>query len=176
MSVIFRQVLTTSRSNLTRSIINGSNININNNRNYSIITKIESDIPKPTETVPDVLTFLTKIGRKSEEHADVFENKWETFWSMDSKKMKDAGIDAKDRKYILSWRERFRKGLELQEFKESKKKHGGERREAQYASQKVILDRIALAQLKKKYKKQASQEIIQKKKWEKLHSEASHKL
>ena len=57
----------------------------------------DSKIPAPTEKVPDVETFLTKIGRKSAEAADNFES-WQDLFTMSSYEMKSKGIETRTRR------------------------------------------------------------------------------
>jgi hypothetical protein len=54
-------------------------------------------IPQPTEQVPDVTTFLNKIGRNCIEHEKHFDS-WEKLMTVSSKELKDAGIDTRDRR------------------------------------------------------------------------------
>lgn len=89
--------------------------------------EIAKDLPQPTDTVPDVQAFLSKIGRNTAEYAENFES-WESFMTMTSQQMKDKGIDTRQRRYILAWREKFCRGEELKEIKQGKKSWGGERR------------------------------------------------
>jgi hypothetical protein len=56
-----------------------------------------SKVPMPTEAVPDVETFLTKIGRKSIEAAENFES-WQDLFTMSSYEMKSKGIDTRTRR------------------------------------------------------------------------------
>ncbi|KAI5838549.1 IGR protein motif-domain-containing protein [Morchella snyderi] len=88
-------------------------------------------IPPRTTAVPDVTTFLTKIGRNTTQHAAKFET-WEQFFGLTSAQMKALGIEpTRDRRYILHWREAFRVAgdrLVLREHKRGVKVDGGERR------------------------------------------------
>lgn len=84
-------------------------------------------VPEPTSTVPDVETFLTKIGRNSIEHAKHFES-WNDLFTKTGQQLKESGIDTRERRYILNWCERYRQGFELNEYKRGVKKWGGERR------------------------------------------------
>ncbi|ANB13375.1 Fyv4p [Sugiyamaella lignohabitans] len=84
-------------------------------------------VPSPTEQVPDVQTFLTKIGRNCSEYADKFES-WEHFMSVTTHELKEKGVDSRPRRYILAWREKFKRGEELTEIKRGKKRWGGERK------------------------------------------------
>lgn len=130
------------------------------------------NIPKSSKEVPDVNTFLKKIGRGATENAETFENDWKKFFTMNSRKMKEEGIDTKLRRYILDWREKYAQGIPLDEIKLPVKKHGGERRKRIYAAEKKVKERIAAAQLRKAYRKKANLERIQKLKWENLHSQS----
>ncbi|VEU23957.1 DEKNAAC105106 [Brettanomyces naardenensis] len=131
-------------------------------------------IPEPTEEVPDVNSFLNKIGRQASEQSGLFENDWKKFFSMSSKQMKDEGMETATRRYILDWQERFKKGVKLEEMKVVEKKHGGERASRIYAADKKVKERIKMAQLKKGYRKKAIQEVIERKRWEKLHRESAN--
>lgn len=88
-------------------------------------------VPERTTVIPDVTTFLTKIGRNTTQHAAKFET-WEQFFNLTSAQMKALGIEpARDRRYILHWREAFRVAggrLALREHKRGVKIDGGERR------------------------------------------------
>lgn len=92
-------------------------------RQYSTQLK---NIKPPTAEVPDVSSFLTKIGRSMDQHAEHFEN-WESLIGTDGKKLKALGIDTRDRRYILAWVEKFKQGVPLEECKRGKKQWGGER-------------------------------------------------
>ncbi|SCV02482.1 LAME_0H01530g1_1 [Lachancea meyersii CBS 8951] len=86
-------------------------------------------IPGPTEKIPSVEAFLATIGRKCDEHVEVYENKWENLFSWDSAILKEKGIPAQQRKYILSQVERLRKDETVAEIKVGKKSFlGGERK------------------------------------------------
>lgn len=69
-------------------------------------------VPKPTPFVPDTKTFLTLLGRGLSRYASKLES-WDDLFRMSSTQLRDEiGITAaKDRRYILRWRERFRKGI-----------------------------------------------------------------
>ena len=67
-------------------------------------------IPDPTPFVPDQTTFLTLIGRQLSKHASKFES-WQQLFTTSSPKLKEMGIEpARSRRYLLHWREKFRKG------------------------------------------------------------------
>ncbi|KAH0847987.1 hypothetical protein Z517_07158 [Fonsecaea pedrosoi CBS 271.37] len=67
-------------------------------------------IPAPTPFVPDVPTFLKLIGRELSKHASKIES-WEELFTLTSNQMKTRGIDPpRTRRYLLRWREKFRKG------------------------------------------------------------------
>lgn len=88
-------------------------------------------VPHPNDNVPDVETFLKKIGRQCEQHASKFES-WEQLFNARSEELKDLGIEpARTRRYIVRWRETFRRtegAVELYEQKQGRKIDGGERR------------------------------------------------
>ncbi|SCW00145.1 LAFE_0B10440g1_1 [Lachancea fermentati] len=86
-------------------------------------------VPSPSEQVPSVEVFLKTIGRKCDEFAETYENKWENLFKWDSKVLKEKGIPPQQRKYILSQVERARKNEAIYEIKEGKKSFlGGERK------------------------------------------------
>jgi hypothetical protein len=61
--------------------------------------------------VPDVQTFLTLIGRNSSQHAGKFPS-WEALFSFSSPELRKLGLEpARARRYLLRWREKFRKGI-----------------------------------------------------------------
>ncbi|GMG38865.1 unnamed protein product [Ambrosiozyma monospora] len=126
-------------------------------------------IPQPTKEIPDVNAFLSKIGRDMTEHADLFENSWEKLFTISSKKLRDSGVDCQARKYILYWRDQFVKGQPLKKYHKLVKKNGGERNLRAYSAEKLIKDRIALAQLQKAYRKTAGQSKHQERLWNTLH-------
>jgi hypothetical protein len=57
-----------------------------------------------------VSTFLKLIGRSLKEHASKFES-WEDLFTSSPKQLKSRGLEpARSRKYLLRWREKFRRG------------------------------------------------------------------
>jgi hypothetical protein len=67
-------------------------------------------IPDPTPFVPDHTTFLTLIGRQLSKHATKFDS-WKQLFTLSSLQLKEMGIEpARSRRYLLHWREKFRKG------------------------------------------------------------------
>ncbi|CDK29352.1 unnamed protein product [Kuraishia capsulata CBS 1993] len=147
MSIIFQTLKTVQRSQIGQLAIPL--------RQYSqMVTFSKGQTPPPTDTVPDVATFLEKIGRDAQEHTDAFENDWETFWKLGSAGMKEKGIDVAARKYILDWQERYRKGTELYHIKQGKKKFDGkgERYFKVYRALKRREARIAEKELRERWK------------------------
>ncbi|KAL4933601.1 mitochondrial 37S ribosomal protein mS41 [Aspergillus undulatus] len=70
-----------------------------------------SSVPAPTPFVPDVQTFLTLIGREMSKHSSKFPS-WEKLFTFTSSELRDAGIEpARQRRYLLRKREKFRKGI-----------------------------------------------------------------
>lgn len=71
----------------------------------------QKPIPKPTPFVPDTKTFLTLLGRNLSRYASKLEN-WDDLFRMSSSELlHDVGMTAaKDRRYLLRWREKFRQG------------------------------------------------------------------
>ncbi|KAF1987655.1 hypothetical protein K402DRAFT_353162 [Aulographum hederae CBS 113979] len=67
-------------------------------------------VPPPTPFIPDVQTFLKVIGRGLAQHAPKIPS-WDALFSMTAPQFRDLGIEPpRSRKYLLRWRERFRKG------------------------------------------------------------------
>lgn len=68
-------------------------------------------IPPPTPFVPDVPTFLTLIGRAMSKHASKISS-WDKLFSLNSSELRDLGIEpARQRRYLIRKREKFRNGL-----------------------------------------------------------------
>ncbi|KAI9695140.1 MAG: hypothetical protein M1820_008908, partial [Bogoriella megaspora] len=68
-------------------------------------------VPPPTPFCPDPSTFLTLIGRSLSQHSSKIPT-WESLFSLSSTQLRDLGVEpARARRYLLWWRERFRKGL-----------------------------------------------------------------
>jgi putative component of toxin-antitoxin plasmid stabilization module len=67
-------------------------------------------VPAPTPFVPDVPTFLSLIGRQLSQHASKFTS-WESLFQNTSETLRESGVEpARSRRYLLWWRERFRRG------------------------------------------------------------------
>ncbi|KAJ5818271.1 hypothetical protein N7474_003862 [Penicillium riverlandense] len=70
-----------------------------------------ASVPSPTPFVPDVQTFLTLIGRSMSKHASKLPS-WEKLFTLNSNELRAAGIEpARQRRYLMRKREKFRKGL-----------------------------------------------------------------
>ncbi|KAE8147642.1 IGR protein motif-domain-containing protein [Aspergillus avenaceus] len=68
-------------------------------------------VPSPTPFVPDVQTFLTLIGRGMSKHASKLPS-WDKLFSLSSTELRDLGIEpARQRRYLLRKREKFRNGV-----------------------------------------------------------------
>ncbi|KAL6716276.1 telomere length regulation protein [Lecanora helva] len=71
----------------------------------------QTPIPDPTPFVPDASTFLKLIGRNLSQHASKIPN-WQSLFSLTSPQLRELGVEpARTRKYLLWWRDRFRKGV-----------------------------------------------------------------
>lgn len=67
--------------------------------------------PSPTPFVPDVPTFLTLIGREMSKHASKIPS-WDQLFSLSSNELRDLGVEpARQRRYLIRKREKFRNGL-----------------------------------------------------------------
>ncbi|ODV62328.1 mitochondrial 37S ribosomal protein mS41 ASCRUDRAFT_74734 [Ascoidea rubescens DSM 1968] len=107
-------------------------------------------IPKPTKEIPDVKTFLEKIGRNTVENEEAFES-WNEFFRMSAEEMKEKGVETDIRRYIINWRYKFisSKGkVKLANLKLGKKKNGGERNRREHEGR---LKNQKRAELRKKY-------------------------
>ncbi|KAL3493134.1 IGR protein motif-domain-containing protein [Aspergillus germanicus] len=68
-------------------------------------------VPSPTPFVPDVETFLKLIGRDMSKHASKLPS-WEQMFTLSSPELRDLGIEpARQRRYLLRKREKFRHGI-----------------------------------------------------------------
>lgn len=71
----------------------------------------QSPIPSPTPFVPDPSTFLTLIGRNLKQHTAKIPT-WQSLFSLSSSQLRELGVEpARTRRYLLWWRDRFRKGV-----------------------------------------------------------------
>ncbi|OBA24676.1 hypothetical protein HANVADRAFT_4508 [Hanseniaspora valbyensis NRRL Y-1626] len=124
---------------MLRNSFNKNIFQLLTNRTFKTAAKIgpvsspkkEVVIPKPSEEIPDVQAFLTKIGRNSAEFADsVYENKWENLFLFKLKELKNKNMPIDTRRYVMSQVEKYRLGeFELvKEVKNGVKKNGGERK------------------------------------------------
>ncbi|RDW68463.1 hypothetical protein BP5796_09120 [Coleophoma crateriformis] len=69
-----------------------------------------SPVPPPTPFVPDPQTFLALIGRNLSQHASKIPT-WRALFTLTSTQLRELGIDPpRSRRYLLRWREKFRKG------------------------------------------------------------------
>lgn len=67
-------------------------------------------VPPPTPFVPDSDTFLKLIGRQMSKHSSKIEN-WKNLFTLSSPELRDLGVEpARTRRYLLRWREKFRRG------------------------------------------------------------------
>jgi hypothetical protein len=145
---------------------------------------LSAKVPSSTKEVPDVATFLGKIGRNTKEFSEAFPT-WDALFTSSSKDMKTAGIDCKQRKYILHQVECYRKAAfverinpstVLHEIKAGVKKHGGERKLNQYLAKKRILDRIETAKAQRQFRKAQKSLEMKYQQLDKLHAQQNHHL
>lgn len=77
----------------------------------SVHGKYTPVVPAPTPFVPDVPTFLTLIGREMSKHASKITS-WEQLFKSSSSELQELGIEpARQRRYLLRKREKFRHGI-----------------------------------------------------------------
>ncbi|KAJ5157579.1 uncharacterized protein N7482_008679 [Penicillium canariense] len=73
--------------------------------------KVARSVPSPTPFVPDVQTFLTLIGREMSKHASKIPT-WEQLFASNSSQLRELGIEpARQRRYLMRKREKFRNGV-----------------------------------------------------------------
>lgn len=108
-------------------------------------------IPKRTTEVPNVLAFLTKIGRDSLEHSEIFST-WKKLFTITSVQMKDQGIETALRRYILNWRYKFSQDntIKLKAINTGKKRNGGERNRREFLAKERIAKRNELREFNAK--------------------------
>ncbi|KAJ3082474.1 hypothetical protein HK102_001655 [Quaeritorhiza haematococci] len=66
-------------------------------------------IPQPRGQIQDPASFLEAIGRGCIEVAEKFTS-WDQLFTCSSEEMAGLGVPVKKRKYILHWREWFKRG------------------------------------------------------------------
>ncbi|ODQ81413.1 hypothetical protein BABINDRAFT_159711 [Babjeviella inositovora NRRL Y-12698] len=78
--------------------------------------------------------FCAAIGRDAAEHAEAFGD-FQEFLKASSEELKQKGIDTRLRRYMLSMRHNHLQGKHVQEVKQSKKWHGGERNRRRFEAE-----------------------------------------
>ncbi|KAI8926222.1 IGR protein motif-domain-containing protein [Entophlyctis helioformis] len=81
-------------------------------------------VPLPSGAVQDPASFFKAIGRNTPTATDKFKD-WNHLFVATSREMKKLGIKSQMRKYILGWREWYKRGNELKaiELPKRQKKH-----------------------------------------------------
>ncbi|KAI8919343.1 IGR protein motif-domain-containing protein [Powellomyces hirtus] len=96
-------------------------------------------IPSSRGPISDPKSFLTAIGRGCESYADKFKS-WDHLFTATAHEMEtDLGVKCAQRKYILGWRDWFKRGIEPYEVKIA-------RRQKKYLKEKA---KVQLARLKR---------------------------
>lgn len=73
--------------------------------------KTPRPVPSPTPFVPDVETFLKLIGREMSKQASKIPS-WNDLFNFDSSQLRKAGLEpARQRRYLIRKREKFRNGI-----------------------------------------------------------------
>ncbi|KAJ5124602.1 uncharacterized protein N7515_008427 [Penicillium bovifimosum] len=86
-------------------------VSISNSCIRSLHKNAPRPVPSPTPFVPDVPTFLTLIGREMSKQASKIPS-WEELFTWSSDQLRQAGIEpARQRRYLIRKREKFRNGL-----------------------------------------------------------------
>ncbi|KAL2914192.1 telomere length regulation protein [Polyrhizophydium stewartii] len=68
-------------------------------------------VPPPRGSISEPAAFLKAIGRNSESVAAKFKD-WDHLFTATSKELETLGIKTQMRKYILGWREWYKRGVE----------------------------------------------------------------
>lgn len=77
----------------------------------SLHRNVIPSVPSPTPFVPDVQTFLSLIGLQMSKHASKIPS-WDQLFTLNSDQLRDIGIEnARQRRYLIRKREKFRNGL-----------------------------------------------------------------
>ncbi|KAK7048516.1 protein FYV4, mitochondrial [Favolaschia claudopus] len=71
-------------------------------------------IPEPKEPIASPEAFLKAIGRSCDTKLSV--ETWDELWNHNGTKLKTAGVNVRDRRYILWCMEKYRSGLSPDEF------------------------------------------------------------
>ena len=102
--------LTAASTTTSRSIPYICTTCLTRTRTRSIHIKPQHPVPSPTPFVPNHATFLTLIGRDLSKHASKFPD-WPSLFTLTSEQLQNLGIEpARSRRYLLRWRDKFRKG------------------------------------------------------------------
>ncbi|KAI9202369.1 IGR protein motif-domain-containing protein [Polychytrium aggregatum] len=90
---------------------------------YLALSDLQKDtfVPAPRGAITDPASFLNAIGRKCGDVAAKFTS-WEHLFKATSSEMKELGIDCQRRKYILGWRESFKRGTDPKDIPIPKRK------------------------------------------------------
>ena len=103
-------LLTAASTTTSRSIPYICTTCLTRTRTRSIHIKPQHPVPSPTPFVPNHATFLTLIGRDLSKHASKFPD-WPSLFTLTSEQLQNLGIEpARSRRYLLRWRDKFRKG------------------------------------------------------------------
>ena len=71
----------------------------------------QPSVPSPTPFVPNASTFLSLIGRGLSQYSFKIPD-WQSLFTLTSTQLRELGIEpARTRRYLLWWRDRFRKGI-----------------------------------------------------------------
>ncbi|KAG0345086.1 hypothetical protein BG004_003968 [Podila humilis] len=73
---------------------------------------VKKAVPAPRGDITDPAAFLTKIGRNSVSVADKFKS-WDHLFTASTAEMRgDMALSVKQRRWILSWIEKYRQGVD----------------------------------------------------------------
>ncbi|EKM51904.1 uncharacterized protein PHACADRAFT_165232 [Phanerochaete carnosa HHB-10118-sp] len=75
-------------------------------------------IPQTQGNIPGIIdspeAFLKAIGRSAE--SKITAETWADLWKLDGPRLKAAGVDVRDRRYLLWCMEKFRQGWDPKDF------------------------------------------------------------
>eukprot|EP00842_Homolaphlyctis_polyrhiza_P000238 jgi/Hompol1/1214/HPOL_001056-RA len=78
---------------------------------YFSLPKRDTYVPSPRGDIKEPADFLKRIGRNTESVATKFKD-WDHLFTATTKEMGELGIKSQMRRYILGWREWYRRGVE----------------------------------------------------------------
>lgn len=84
-------------------------------------------LSRAAKLITNPAQFLKQIGRSTSQYATKFES-LDSLVNSTGSQLKNLGIETRQRKYLLSQREKFKQELELRRTTRGRKIRGGERK------------------------------------------------